>query len=99
MDDYRCPNCDALRDSPTAMCDRCDYHPDPIEDQEPPEASARSSIAASVINSLGTAAGIALGLTLAAIACAGLVIDNRIADRAIADLESHAAAWLDSVIP
>lgn len=95
---YRCPNCDALRDSPSAICDRCDYSPDPIEDREPPEASARSSIALRIRDTIGDALGFLMLAAFVAIGCGGMLIDNRIADRAILRAEAAASAWLDEVI-
>ena len=98
LDDYRCPNCDHFRDSPTAMCDRCNYSPDPITDREPPEANARPLLAragSAIVSAIGFLALVAMF----AIGCGGIFVDNRIADRAIVDLESRAAAWLGEVIP
>lgn len=39
-DPYRCPDCDAERDSPSAACDACGYNPSPLTDAEPPEVAA-----------------------------------------------------------
>jgi hypothetical protein len=94
---YRCPNCDAFRDSPTAICDRCDYSPDPIEDREP-EASAHRSITIQIRDAAGTAIAFFGLVALFAIGCGGMLVDNRIADRAILRAEANAAAWLGEVI-
>lgn len=88
---YRCPECTQMRDHPGAYCDACDYSPDPRVDQEP--AGASPDLTRRVLEAMAsgaiTAIGVLMVLVFIAIACGGLVLDNRVVDRAILRLEGR----------
>ena len=82
---YRCPDCGADRDHPSAYCDRCDYSPDPRTGLPEPTGASRPSLGASV-------GGALLCVALGAFLAFWLLTDVRDVDRAILHLHAQLVA-------